>query len=122
MLHPCWVDELIDVKKYPMAFRQAPTNTQVGKGANHYVFNVLKLKKVAVVSDTTGYGTASANTYVPMLKAMGAEVVYINHVDAANPDLSSPSCCACRAPAPRPSCRGASTRDSCREFSTRAAP
>ena len=87
MLHPCWVDELIDVKKYPMAYRIAPTNTQIGKGANHYVVDVLKLKKVAVVSDTTGYGTASANTYVPMLKAMGAEVVYTNHVDAANPDL-----------------------------------
>ena len=87
MLHPCWVDELIDVKKYPMSFRQAPTNTQVGKGANHYVVNVLKLKKVAVVSDTTGYGTASANTYVPMLKAMGADVVYTSNVDAANPDL-----------------------------------
>lgn len=87
MLHPCWVDELIDVKKYPMSFRQAPTNTQVGKGANSYVVDVLKLKKVAVISDTTGYGTASVNTYVPMLKAMGAEVVYTNHVDAANPDL-----------------------------------
>ena len=87
MLHPCWVDELIDVKKYPMAFRIAPTNTQVGGGANHYVVDVLKLKKVAVISDTTGYGTASVNTYVPMLKAKGAEVVYTNHVDAANPDL-----------------------------------
>ena len=87
MLHPCWVDELIDVKKYPMAFRQAPTNTQIGGGANHYVVDVLKLKKVAVISDTTGYGTASVNTYVPMLKAKGAEVVYTNHIDAANPDL-----------------------------------
>ena len=87
MLHPCWVDELIDVKKYPMSFRQAPTNTQIGGGANHYVIDVLKLKKVAVVSDTTGYGTASVNTYVPMLKAKGAEVVYTNHIDAANPDL-----------------------------------
>jgi len=87
MLHPCWVDELIDVKKYPMAFRIAPTNTQVGAGANYYVVDVLKLKKVAVISDTTGYGTASVNTYVPMLKAKGAEVVYTNHVDAANPDL-----------------------------------
>ena len=87
MLHPCWVDELIDVKKYPMSFRQAPTNTQIGGGANHYVVDVLKLKKVAVVSDTTGYGTASVNTYVPMLKAKGAEVVYTNHIDAANPDL-----------------------------------
>ena len=87
MLHPCWVDELIDVKKYPMAFRIAPTNTQVGNGANHYVVDVLKLKKVAVVSDTTGYGTASVNTYVPLLKAKGADVVYTNHIDAANPDL-----------------------------------
>ena len=87
MLHPCWVDELIDVKKYPMSYRIAPTNTQVGAGANYYVVDVLKLKKVAVISDTTGYGTASANTYVPMLKAKGAEVVYTNHIDAANPDL-----------------------------------
>jgi branched-chain amino acid transport system substrate-binding protein len=87
MLHPCWVDSLINVKKYPMAFRQAPTNTQVGAGANHYVVDVLKLKKVAVISDTTGYGTASVETYVPMLKAKGAEVVYSGHVDAANPDL-----------------------------------
>ena len=87
MLHPCWVDELIDVKKYPMSFRIAPTNTQVGGGATYYVVDVLKLKKVAVISDTTGYGTASVNTYVPMLKAKGADVVYTNHVDAANPDL-----------------------------------
>jgi len=62
MLHPCWVDELIDVKKYPMAYRIAPTNTQIGGGANYYVVDVLKLKKVAVISDTTGYGTASVNT------------------------------------------------------------
>jgi branched-chain amino acid transport system substrate-binding protein len=87
MMHPCWVDELIDVKKYPMAYRIAPTNTQVGGGANYYVVDVLKLKKVAVISDTTGYGTASVNTYVPMLKTKGAEVVYQNHIDAANPDL-----------------------------------
>jgi branched-chain amino acid transport system substrate-binding protein len=87
MLHPCWVDELIDVGKYPMAFRNAPTNSQVGAGANHYVVDILKLRKVAVISDSTGYGTASVNTYVPMLKAKGAEVVYTNHIDAANPDL-----------------------------------
>jgi branched-chain amino acid transport system substrate-binding protein len=87
MLHPCWVDELIDVKKYPMAFRNAPTNTQVGGAANHYVVDVLKLKRVAVISDTTGYGTSSVNTYVPMLRAKGAEVVYTNNIEASNPDL-----------------------------------
>ena len=39
------------------------------------------------ISDTTGYGTASVNAYVPMLKGIGAEVVYQGNVDAANPDL-----------------------------------
>jgi branched-chain amino acid transport system substrate-binding protein len=86
-IHPCWVDTLTDSKKYPMCFRNAPTNQQIGSAANRYVVEVLKRKKVAVVSDTTGYGTASVNAYVPMLKEVGAEVVYQGNVDAANPDL-----------------------------------
>jgi branched-chain amino acid transport system substrate-binding protein len=86
-VHPCWVDSLTDSKKYPMCFRNAPTNQQIGGAANHYVVDVLGRKKVAVISDTTGYGTASVNAYVPMLKAKGAEVVYQGNVDAANPDV-----------------------------------
>jgi branched-chain amino acid transport system substrate-binding protein len=86
-VHPCWVDTLTDPKKYPMCFRNAPTNQQIGGAANRYVVDVLKHKKVAVISDTTGYGTASVNAYVPMLKTKGAEVVYQGNVDAANPDL-----------------------------------
>jgi branched-chain amino acid transport system substrate-binding protein len=86
-IHPCWVDTLTDPQKYPACFRNAPTNQQIGGAANRYVLEVLKKKKVAVVSDTTGYGTASVNAYVPMLKEKGAEVVYQGNVDAANPDL-----------------------------------
>ena len=86
-VHPCWVATLTDAKKYPMCFRNAPTNQQIGGAANRYVVEVLKRKKVAVISDTTGYGTASVNAYVPMLKTLGAEVVYQGNVDAANPDL-----------------------------------
>ncbi len=86
-IHPCWVDTLTDPQKYPACFRNAPTNQQIGSAANRYVTEVLKKKKVAVVSDTTGYGTASVNAYVPMLKERGAEVVYQGNVDAANPDL-----------------------------------
>jgi branched-chain amino acid transport system substrate-binding protein len=86
-LHPCFVDSLTDPKKYPLCFRNAPTNQQVGGGANHYAIDVLKRKKAAVISDTTGYGTASVNAYVPMLKAKGAEVVYSGNIDAANPDV-----------------------------------
>jgi len=87
-LHPCWVDSLTDTKKYPMCFRNAPTNQQIGAAANRYVVDVLKKKKVAVISDTTGYGTASVTAYVPMLKEKGAEVVYQGNIDAANPDLT----------------------------------
>lgn len=86
-LHPCWVDSLVDVKKYPLAFRSAPSNEQIGGAANHYVVNVVKAKKIAVISDATGYGTASLDAYVPMLKKIGAEVVYSSSVDANNPDL-----------------------------------
>ncbi len=86
-VHPCWVDSLTDPKKFPMCFRNAPTNQQIGGAANRYVMDVLKCKKVAVISDTTGYGTASVNAYVPMLKTKGADVVYQGNVDAANPDL-----------------------------------
>jgi len=86
-IHPCWVDSLTDVKKYPLCFRNAPTNQQIGGASNRYVVEVLKKKKVAVISDTTGYGTASLNAYVPMLKTLGGEVVYQASVDAANPDL-----------------------------------
>jgi branched-chain amino acid transport system substrate-binding protein len=86
-IHPCWVDTLTDPQKYPACFRNAPTNQQIGGAANRYVVEVLKKKKVAVISDTTGYGTASVNAYVPMLKEKGAEVVYQGNVDAANPDL-----------------------------------
>jgi branched-chain amino acid transport system substrate-binding protein len=88
-VHPCWVDSLTDPKKYPMCFRNACTNQQIGAAANRYVIEVLKKKKVAVVSDTTGYGTASVNAYVPMLKTQGAEVVYQGNIDAANPDLKA---------------------------------
>jgi branched-chain amino acid transport system substrate-binding protein len=87
-VHPCWVDSLTDPKKYPMCFRNAPTNQQIGAAANRYVVEVLKKKKVAVISDTTGYGTASVAAYVPMLKEKGADVVYQGNVDAANPDLT----------------------------------
>src|ERR1700750_2388825 len=52
-VHPCWVDSLTDPKKYPMCFRNAPTNQQIGGAANRYVVEVLKRKKVAVISDST---------------------------------------------------------------------
>ncbi len=86
-LHSCWVDSLTDLKKYPLCYRNGPTNQQIGGAANRYAIETLKKKKIAVISDTTGYGTSSLNAYVPMIKTLGAEVVYQGSVDAANPDL-----------------------------------
>jgi branched-chain amino acid transport system substrate-binding protein len=88
-LDPCWVDAVIDVEKYPLAFRNAPSNQEVGAAANHYVVDVLKIKDVAVIGDTTGYGTSSVDTYVPMLKAKGANVVYQGEVDSSQPDMKA---------------------------------
>jgi len=45
-LHPCWVDSLADPKKYPMCFRNGPTNQQIGGAANKYVVEVLKKKNI----------------------------------------------------------------------------
>jgi branched-chain amino acid transport system substrate-binding protein len=59
----------------------------VGGAATRYVMDVLKLKKVAIIGDTTGYGTASVKAYVPMIAPKGGTVVYQNEVDASNPDL-----------------------------------
>jgi branched-chain amino acid transport system substrate-binding protein len=86
-LHSCWVDSLTDVKKYPLCYRNGPTNQQIGGAANRYAVDTLKKKKIAIISDTTGYGTSSLNAYVPMVKQIGGEVVYQSSVDAANPDL-----------------------------------
>jgi branched-chain amino acid transport system substrate-binding protein len=87
MIQPCWVDTLIDVKKYPMSYRNAPTNMQIGNAANHYVMDVLKAKKVAVIGDNAGYATATVAAYVPLLKEKGATIAYQGNVDSANPDL-----------------------------------
>jgi branched-chain amino acid transport system substrate-binding protein len=86
-IHSCWVDTLTDVQKYPLCYRNGPTNQQIGGAANRYAVETLKKKKIAIISDTTGYGTASLNAYVPMIKQIGGEVVYQSSVDAANPDL-----------------------------------
>ena len=80
-------NSLTDPKRWPLAFRNAPTNQQVGGAATRYALEILKVKKVAIIGDTTGYGTASVNAYVPMVGARGGTVVYQNEVDASNPDL-----------------------------------
>jgi branched-chain amino acid transport system substrate-binding protein len=82
------VEELINPVKYPLAFRVVNTTTQWISVANDYGIKQLGKKKIAIVGDTTGYGTSSAKLAVEMVKAMGADVVYMVLIDPNKTDLT----------------------------------
>ena len=86
-IHPCVVNSLIDPEKYPNAFRMAPSNTQWDDAVRGYCLKILKVKKIAVIGDTTGYGVTAVKQSVAGLIKDGAEVVYQNNVDATQPDM-----------------------------------
>ncbi len=87
-IHPCVVDSLIDVTKFPNAFRLAPSNTQWDDAVRGYCLNILKVKKVAVIGDTTGYGVTAVGASVAGFKKAGADVVYQANIDATQPDMT----------------------------------
>lgn len=82
------VDELIDPKKYPRAFRAINTNRQWIEPANAYALDVLKRRKVAVIGDTSGYGTSSAKTATELLAKAGVKPVYSVLIDPNKTDLT----------------------------------
>jgi branched-chain amino acid transport system substrate-binding protein len=82
------IDELTDAKKYPRAFRAINTNLQWISTANDYALKTLKKTKVAVIADTSGYGTASAKTALELLDKAGIKPVYQVLVDPNKTDLS----------------------------------
>ena len=81
------VDELTDVKKYPRAFRMINTNMQWISTANEYALNTLKAKKIAVIADTSGYGTASAKSAIALLEKAGVKPVYSVLIDPNKTDV-----------------------------------
>lgn len=87
-IHPCVIDTLIDTKKYPNAFRITPSNTQWDDAVRHYCLTILKLKKIAVIGDTTGYGVSAVNASVAAFKKEGAEVTYQANIDSTQSDLT----------------------------------
>ncbi|MFP5405398.1 MAG: ABC transporter substrate-binding protein [Gammaproteobacteria bacterium] len=82
------IDALTDPKKYPRAFRVINTNTQWISTANDYALNALRRKKVAVIGDTTGYGTSSAKTAQELLDKAGIQPVYSVLLDPNKTDLA----------------------------------
>lgn len=87
-LHPCVVETLIDPAKFPNAFRIAPSNSQWDDAVRNYCLKVLKVKKIAVIGDTTGYGTTAVGASVAAFKKDGADVVYQANIDATQPDMT----------------------------------
>jgi len=120
-IHPCVVDSLIDATKFPNAFRLAPSNTQWDDAVRGYCLNILKVKKVAVIGDTTGYGVAALNASVAGLKRDGAEVVYQANIDATQPDMTPDMLRARNAGAEAIVVWSTSTGMDARLFNTRAA-
>jgi branched-chain amino acid transport system substrate-binding protein len=86
-IHCCGITSLIDEKKFPNAFRQTPNNGQSSDPPRIYCQKVLKLSKVAVIGDSTGYGTSAVTDSVNNFKNNNGDVVYQAQIDATQPDL-----------------------------------
>lgn len=87
-LHPCVVETLIDPAKFPNAFRIAPSNSQWDDAVRSYCLSVLKVKKVSIIGDTTGYGVTAVKASVEAFKKDGADVVHQANIDATQPDMT----------------------------------
>lgn len=82
------IDELVDPKKFPRAFRAINTNRQWIEAANNHALKVMKKSKIALIGDTSGYGTSSAKTATQMLEAAGIKPVYTVLIDPNKADLT----------------------------------
>src|SRR6218665_1486278 len=69
------VEELTDARKYPRTFRVINTTTQWVSAADDYVLDAMKRRKIALIGDTTGYGTVSVRTATEDLKKKGVTPV-----------------------------------------------
>jgi branched-chain amino acid transport system substrate-binding protein len=86
-IHCCGITSLIDTKKFPNAFRMSPANDQANDPPRIYCQKILKINKVAVVGDNTGYGTSAVADSSANFKQNGGEVVYQAQIDATQPDM-----------------------------------
>jgi branched-chain amino acid transport system substrate-binding protein len=82
------IDELVDPRRYPRAFRTINTNRQWIAAANDYALRVLKKSRIAIIGDTSGYGTSSAKTAAELLEKAGVKPVFSVLVDPNKTDLT----------------------------------
>jgi branched-chain amino acid transport system substrate-binding protein len=87
-LHAGTVDSLIDPAKFPNSFRAATSLAQWIEASSHYLVDVLKLQKIAVLGDASAYGTFSVKAAVEDLQKRGCTVTYSALIDLNQPDVS----------------------------------
>ena len=88
-LHAGSIDTLIDPVRYPNAFRFGVSNSQWTTATSAYVLDRLKLKQVAVLGDSTGYGTSAAGASADDLAQRGATVGYKALIDPNQVDVTA---------------------------------
>ncbi|WP_158741911.1 ABC transporter substrate-binding protein [Acidisphaera sp. L21] len=86
-VHICGVNSLVD-KKYPQAYRIAPNNLQCAEVPRRYCHDTLKAANVAVIGDSTGYGTMMVTDSATDVETNGLKVTYRAQIDAGQPDLT----------------------------------
>jgi branched-chain amino acid transport system substrate-binding protein len=86
-MHAGFVDSLIDPLKYPNAFRMATSNSQINEAVAGYALNILKLKDIGVVGDTTGYAATAVPAFAEEVKKRGGNIAYQGLIDATQPDV-----------------------------------
>ncbi|MFT3800919.1 MAG: ABC transporter substrate-binding protein [Burkholderiaceae bacterium] len=82
------IESLTSAEKYPSIFRFFPLNAQFIEGANDYVLNTLKLRKIAVLTDSTGYGSTTGKQAEELLGKVGVKPVLVSLIDPNKTDLS----------------------------------
>ncbi|MFO1321281.1 MAG: ABC transporter substrate-binding protein [Burkholderiales bacterium] len=82
------IDELVDPRKFPRAFRAINTNRQWIEAANDYALKTLKKSRVAIIGDTSGYGTSAAKTAAELLEKAGVKPVFHTLLDPNKTDLT----------------------------------
>jgi branched-chain amino acid transport system substrate-binding protein len=86
-VHICGINSLIG-PNYPQSYRIAPNNLQCAEVPRVYCADTLKVTRVAIVGDSTGYGTMMVGDAVKDAEGNKLQVVHHAQLDANQPDLT----------------------------------
>jgi len=80
-VHVGTVDNLIDPVKFPNAFRLGASLAQWIEASDRFLADIRKVKTIAVLGDTSGYGTLSVQASEQDLARRGCKVSYRGLID-----------------------------------------